>query len=119
MFCKNCGNRLEDGTKFCPKCGISIDDPLPNAQPLPPQPIIIQAQPQTPNSRPCPKCKGRNVQFQTVTESKKAGCLKVLLYIILAISIFGWLILIPVLTRKKTKTVTYGVCQSCGYRWKA
>ena len=20
-FCKNCGNKLEDGTKFCPKCG--------------------------------------------------------------------------------------------------
>lgn len=21
VFCKNCGNKLEDGTKFCPKCG--------------------------------------------------------------------------------------------------
>ena len=21
-FCKNCGNKLEDGTKFCPKCEI-------------------------------------------------------------------------------------------------
>ena len=24
VFCKNCGNKLEDGTKFCPKCGNPI-----------------------------------------------------------------------------------------------
>ena len=24
-FCKNCGEKLEDGTKFCPKCGNSIE----------------------------------------------------------------------------------------------
>ncbi len=118
MYCKNCGTQLDDSAKFCPSCGTGTDGTAPAASPSP-QPIVIQAQPQFASSRPCPKCKGRNVQFQTVTESKKGGCLKVLLYIILAISILGWLILIPLLIRKKTKTVTYGVCQSCGYRWKA
>lgn len=24
-FCKNCGTKLEDGTKFCPKCGTSTE----------------------------------------------------------------------------------------------
>ena len=24
-FCKNCGNQVNDGTKFCPKCGQVID----------------------------------------------------------------------------------------------
>ena len=116
MYCKNCGGQLEDGTKFCSQCGAGIDGVSPAAQP---QPIIIQAQPQKPNSRPCPKCKAHNVQFQTVSERKKTGCFKVLLYIFLAISVLGWLILIPICLRKKSRTVTYGVCQSCGYRWRA
>ncbi len=24
-FCKNCGNQVNDGTKFCPKCGQAVD----------------------------------------------------------------------------------------------
>ncbi len=24
-FCKNCGNQVSDGTKFCPKCGQAVD----------------------------------------------------------------------------------------------
>ena len=24
-FCKNCGNQVNDGTKFCPKCGQAIE----------------------------------------------------------------------------------------------
>ena len=26
MFCTNCGNKLEDGAKFCDKCGCAIDN---------------------------------------------------------------------------------------------
>ncbi len=70
------------------------------------------------NARMCPKCHNDNIQYQTVNEQKKTGCLMVLLYIILAISCIGWLILIPLLVRKKDQTVTYAVCQSCGYRWR-
>lgn len=25
MFCKNCGSKIEDGGKFCPKCGIPVE----------------------------------------------------------------------------------------------
>lgn len=66
----------------------------------------------------CPKCKGNNVQIQTVSESRKTGCLTVILYILLACTILGLLIVIPLLLRRKTETVTYAVCQDCGHRWK-
>lgn len=66
----------------------------------------------------CPHCHGTNIQYQTVTESKKTGCLTILLYILLACTILGLLIVIPLALRKKTETVTYAVCQDCGKRWK-
>lgn len=66
----------------------------------------------------CPKCKSTNISYQTVSESKKTSCLTVLLYIVLACTVLGLLIVIPLLLRKKTETVTYAVCQDCGCRWK-
>lgn len=66
----------------------------------------------------CPKCKSENIQFQTVTEARKTGCLTIILYILLACTILGLLIVIPLMLRRKTETVTYAVCQNCGYRWK-
>ena len=119
MYCKNCGKQLIDGANFCPSCGTRTDGQAPAASPArPARPIVVQAQPQVSSARPCPRCKGRFVQFQTVAEAKKTGCMTILFYIILAVSILGWLILIPLLLRKKTTTVTYGICQSCGYRWR-
>jgi hypothetical protein len=32
-FCKNCGSELEDGAKFCPKCGAPTDGNQPSGQP--------------------------------------------------------------------------------------
>lgn len=66
----------------------------------------------------CPKCGSENVTVQAINERKGAGCFTIILYIILAISVLGWLILIPLLLRKKDKTSTYAVCQNCGNRWK-
>ena len=63
----------------------------------------------------CPRC-GGPVTMQTVTESKRAGCLTVLLYLLLAATILGLFIVVPLMLRKKTETVTYAVCQSCGHR---
>ncbi len=66
----------------------------------------------------CPKCKNSDIQYQTVSESRNAGCLTMCLYILLAFTVLGLLIVIPLMLRKKTKTVTYAVCQNCGHRWK-
>jgi transcription elongation factor Elf1 len=68
----------------------------------------------------CPKCKSENVSIQTVAETQKRGCLTVLLYIILlCIPVIGWIALFMLLRGKKSKTVSYAVCQSCGHKWKA
>lgn len=66
----------------------------------------------------CPKCHGQNISYQTVTESKKTGCIAMMMYILLAITILGLLIVIPLMLRRKTETVTYAVCQDCGHRWR-
>ena len=63
----------------------------------------------------CPSC-GGSMTIQTVTEAKKTGCGTILLYILLAVTVLGLLIVIPLALRNKTETVTYSVCQNCGYR---
>lgn len=65
----------------------------------------------------CPNCRCEDVDIRVVEERKSGGCFMVLLYIILAITILGWLILIPLILSKKTRTVTYAVCKKCGRRW--
>lgn len=66
----------------------------------------------------CKKCGCPDIQYQTVSESRGTGCLTVCLYILLAFTILGLFIVIPLMLRKKTKTVTYAVCQGCGNRWR-
>ena len=68
-----------------------------------------------PCGRKCRKCGGL-MTIQTVSESRKSGCITYLFYILLALTILGLLIVIPLALRKKTKTVTYAVCQTCGHR---
>ena len=66
-------------------------------------------------ARKCRKC-GGPMTIQTVSESRKAGCGTIILYVLLALTIFGLLIVIPLALRKKTETVTYAVCQRCGHQ---
>ncbi len=66
----------------------------------------------------CPKCGSENVNVQAVAEQKKRGCLMSLVWIILTIFTLGAVIWIPLLMKKGSKTRTYAICQSCGYRWK-
>lgn len=67
----------------------------------------------------CPKCGSRNVSVQVVEKQKKMGCFASLMWILLAVTIVGLiLLLIPALSRKGSKTLTFAVCQNCGHRWK-
>ncbi len=75
------------------------------------------AQTNASNGRTCPRC-GGPMAIQTISESRKSGCGTILLYVLLALTIFGLLIVIPLMLRKKTETVTYAVCQQCGYKRK-
>lgn len=75
----------------------------------------VEPRQQQNSGRTCPKCGGL-MTIQAVTESRKSGCGTILLYVLLALTIFGLLIVIPLTLRKKTETVTYAVCQRCGHK---
>lgn len=67
----------------------------------------------------CPKCGSDHVSVQAVSETKKRGCISILIYIFLACTVIGLIILIPLLRGQKSKTKTYAICQNCGHKWKA
>lgn len=108
LYCENCGARIESGVKFCSACGQKIS--------VSPAPTATGST--NVSGRSCPRCSSHNITYQTVTEARKSGCGTVLLYVILALTVFGLLIVIPLMLRKKTETVTYAVCQNCGNRWR-
>lgn len=81
-------------------------------QPSAPMPVPV------PTGMCCPHCGGTNVSVQAVNEVKRRGCLFVLLCLLLIGTVVGIFFLIPLLRGNKTKMVSYGVCQSCGYKWK-
>lgn len=120
-ICPQCGNQCIDQAVQCPKCKVNLSQ-IPQAQ----QPQYQQVQQpyqqpipvQNRSSLSCPRCHSQNVTVQAVAETKKRGCLSILLYILLAITIIGLIILIPLLRGNKSKTVSYAVCQNCGHRWR-
>lgn len=108
LYCENCGAQISSGVKFCGACGQKVPD----------SPAFVAATSSNVSSRSCPRCSSHNVTYQTVTEARKSGCSTILLYVILALTVFGLLIVIPLMLRKKTETVTYAVCQNCGNKWR-
>ena len=118
-FCSSCGSRIFRSAAYCPECGASTNfktAPVRQAAPS------VNHRPQVDTShtsiRTCSRCQSTQIQYQTVTESRPTGCMTVLWYIFLCLTIFGLLIVIPLMLRKKTNTITYAVCQNCGRRWK-
>ncbi|MCR5523899.1 MAG: zinc-ribbon domain-containing protein [Clostridia bacterium] len=107
-YCTICGFQLSEDDRFCPVCGAPKDD-------KPMQPVSrSKNNNHIHDTLICPKCSGQMV-VQAVSEQKKTGCLTTLLYILLACTGIGLLIVIFVLLRKKAKTESYAVCQKCGY----
>ncbi len=120
--CPHCGNVASAYAVQCPRCGVDIAA-LPYQMPQPVQPI--QPQPyqepvavQNRSGLVCPHCHSQNISVQAVAELKKNGCGMILLYILLACTVIGLFLLIPIMRGQKSKTQSYAVCQSCGHRWK-
>ncbi len=66
----------------------------------------------------CPRCKHSDIAITTHEETQRTGCFTILLYIFLAITILGLLIVIPLWLRgKKTRSVTTCICKNCGNKW--
>ena len=66
----------------------------------------------------CKYCGSTNVTTQVVSEAKKRGCLASLLWFIFGLCTCGLVWIIPLLTKKGSKTQTYVVCQNCGKKYK-
>lgn len=132
-MCPSCGKMILRSYRFCSECGQPTNFP---AEPAPEpyhyrpspveyiqqeatQPVVERPAPrnQERKVRRCPSCQSTNIQYQTVTEARGTGCMTVFLYVLLALTILGLLIVIPLMLRKKTNTVTYAICQDCGKRW--
>lgn len=65
----------------------------------------------------CPNCHSDNISVQMVAEQKKRSFITILIYIILACTIIGLFLLIPLMRGQKSKTNKYRVCQNCGHSW--
>jgi len=66
----------------------------------------------------CPKCGNNDIAISTYQETKPRGCLTIVLYLLLALTLLGLLIVIPLLLRgKQSETVTTCICKKCGNKW--
>ncbi|WMJ24348.1 hypothetical protein RBG61_06685 [Paludicola sp. MB14-C6] len=105
--CPNCGCKCKDITQVCPNCKANITNQSPMSQGYQYNQYGLR----------CLRCGSPYLTFQTVAESKGRNAGLVLLYIILFfIPIVGWIALFCLLVGGGTKTTTYAVCQSCGFR---
>jgi predicted RNA-binding Zn-ribbon protein involved in translation (DUF1610 family) len=117
LFCCACGAKFEGNGSFCAHCGTrrpSVGAEYSALQCSAQQQILQPEQAQCVHT--CPRCGSHRLQYQTLSEENAAGCFTIFMYILLAITILGLLILIPLAMRKSSDTVTYEICQDCGHR---
>jgi hypothetical protein len=62
----------------------------------------------------CKYCNSTNVTVQAVEQQKKRGIIMSIIWILLALCTCGIALLIPILTKKGSKTKSVIVCQDCG-----
>lgn len=62
----------------------------------------------------CKYCNSTNVTVQAVEKQRKRGIIMSIIWILLALCTCGIALLIPILTKKGSKTKSVIVCQNCG-----
>lgn len=132
MKCSRCGTEFSGN--FCPECGTPAVSAQFNGgvQESQAQQQIAMQEEQLRIQREqlamqrnaeqekmvCPRCHSNSVVVQAVAEQKKRGCFMSALWVLLAIFTVGLILWVPLLTRKGSKTRTYAICQTCGFRWR-
>ena len=89
MFCMKCGAQLDEGAKFCPKCGTPVQQlggNTPNGISIPEHPITPQSPPLQMSGFP-----GSGSESDTAAEEKKQGRTLIILLIILALVLLAGL----------------------------
>ena len=79
MFCRKCGTKNADGSKFCSNCGAELASPQPTAQPagpVPPQATVPQATPVAPAGAPVPPQGAPQQPFQQTAYQQPAASAK-------------------------------------------
>ena len=99
--CSECGKEFSDKAKACPNCAcpVDLDDKVENN-----------------NEIVCPNCHSNDIKVQIVSQREKRGCISVLFYVLLALTIIGIPIVIVILLARgnKTSNYKYWICQKCG-----
>lgn len=123
--CKFCGKHIPDHSRYCQYCGSNIQANVnwtPGGVQGEPQDLAREEPRNASYSVVCPECGSSNIRFNSVSESKPVGLFAWILILLGALCfqfvVFLVLLLVFLLARKSTKTVTYGTCQRCGHRWK-
>lgn len=140
MKCPNCGTENDSRRSNCQDCGNEL--PLTKQRPVqitthshdgkqtethPPRgqerDYLPERQEQTYAPQQiyndayavCPRCGGKMLP-QTVAEMKRRGFFTIIFWLILCVISLGIIPLIFLIRGRKSKTITYMVCQRCGYR---
>lgn len=83
MFCTKCGAQLDDGVKFCPKCGTPIQQigsNTPDGSPMPASPVMPQIPPVQMGGL-------AGTKPDTPTEEKKHGGRKILITLLIILAL--------------------------------
>lgn len=106
--CPRCGRQISNKAVQCPECGLQFG-PAPGTfskdSLLHPVPYI------------CPECGSPNITCETIKEPIPFDIGTVIVYILLALTCCGLLVVIPILLQPKERLTTYATCSSCGYHW--
>ena len=129
-YCKNCGQKLEEGSLFCSNCGQNITTVSENTV-INTKEVSYTATPSTTKNKfHCPKCKGTNLQTQTHTDfsqnvdvSQKGysggkGCLGYILFGPLGLLCGSCGQKQEVKTETSQTSKSYWVCSDCGHKFR-
>lgn len=107
MKCFNCNLEYDPQNPQCPRCGAPHYPP--QYQNYAPQQVYNEAY------VPCEHCGGKMLP-QTATEMRKRSIFTIIWWIFLTVISFGIIPIISLIRGRKSRTVTYMVCQRCGHR---